>query len=432
MANKKKNINIPDGLIDYYVLYGINRNENTKNVRKNLLQKQGEIRSNMANGSLNSPEILNKLQEAFEEIAKAVKTFKNDERRKEYDIILDAAYKAGKINIETQKVAQELYEELQAMFMRGNYRGVIKRCMEGLNNNIRDYRIYILLAQSYFSLNEIERALSVVDNGLQVHPNNMTLLKAGARFSNEGKQDYDKAQRYINQMMETDSESPLAISEQGYLYMKMGKKDLAYQLIDDYVEKHPDDTKFRKDVAYDLVGYSYSCYTKAPQGTAYVIASEEDYHECMDSCDKAMSLYNDENVRDALNYTKTFGKVMFNDENKESIFWLFFGGIMYLLGGIIFLIGIISGMDKGETPLNAIITISVLFILGGLIIFSAIRLLKLSYRPYWQIYKFILTGKREKGETKYIVIGKIFTGYIKWGLKLGGRLVRFCIHLGMR
>lgn len=101
MARKKRNVKIPDDIVDYYAIYSLDRKLSTKEIRKQLLRKQGEFRSNMANGSLNNPEILEKLQEAYNMIAAAIKTFKNDDRRKEYDIILDAAYETGKINAET-------------------------------------------------------------------------------------------------------------------------------------------------------------------------------------------------------------------------------------------------------------------------------------------------------------------------------------------
>ncbi len=425
MAKKAKNIDIPEGFIDYYVLYGIDRKTKTKDIRKLLFQKQGEIRSNMSNGALNSPEIMKKLQEAGNEIANAIKAFKNDERRSAYDEILDAAYAAGRIDTAAQTMAQDLYEEIEALFMKGNYRLAVQKCMDALNNNVRDYRIYILLAQSYFALSDPDRSIKTVDDGLKVHPDNLPLLRAGARFANEGKKDYDKAQGYVNRMLEIDKDSPLAASEQSYLYLTTGKQDLAYGMIDEYVEKHPNDMEFRKDVAYDLVGYSYSCYTKDPNSDAYVIASQEDYQRSLDTCNKAMSLYNDENVREALENAKSFGTVEFNDENRDGIKWLFIGGLIYAFAAVM---AIMAGAQAGELG-GAIVGSLPFTILGGLLLYSAVRLRQVSYRPYWQINKFILTGQREKGEKKYIIIGKIFAGYMRWSFKIGWAIVKFAFSL---
>lgn len=426
---KKKNINIPEGIVDYYAIYSIDRNLGTKEIKKLLLQRQGEIRSQMAGGALNAPEILEKLQEAYNEIANVVKVFKNEERRKEYDILLDAAYEAGKIDVEAQTMAQDLYEEIEAMFLKGNYRGAVKKCLEALNNNVKDYRIYILLAKSYFALNDPDKSISTIDDGLSVHPNNMPLLRAGARFSNEGKKDYNKAQSYVNRILEIDADSAIAASEQSYLYMSTGKQDLAYKMIDDYIEKHPSDMEFRKDCAYDMIGYSYSCYTKDPESGAYVIASEEDYQKCLDTCNKAMSIYNDENVQDALDNAKAFGTIEFNDENNESIKWSFIGGAVFWITAIFSAPQILSGGGDFGTIVSNIIGLLLIFAFGGILIYCGVKLKKVSYRPYWQINKFILTGQREKEEARYILIGNILGGLIKWSFKASWAIIKFMFKL---
>lgn len=433
---KKKNVNIPESFVDYYAIYSIDRNLETKEIKKLLVQRQGEIRSQMAGGALNAPEILDKLQEAYNEIANAVKVFKTEERRKEYDVLLDAAYEAGKIDVEAQTMAQDLYEEIEAMFMKGNYRGAVKKCLDALNNNVKDYRIYILLAKSYFALNDPDKSLSTVDNGLLVHPNNIPLLRVGARFSNEGKKDYNRAQSYVNKIMEMDANSSIAVSEQSYLYMSTGKHDLAYKMIDDYMEQHPSDMEFRKDCAYDMVGYSYNCYTKDPKSGAYVIASEEDYQKCLDTCNKAMSIYNDENIKEALDNAKAFGEVEFNDENNAGIFGLFFiGGTMscFAILSFIFFIASIVGLFCGEfrnmgdffeTLCAAIGVLIITGCVSAKFIYQGIKLRQVSYRPYWQIYKFILTGQREKEEEKYIKIGEKVTH----DLKLAWEFVKIIIN----
>ncbi|MCD7764120.1 MAG: hypothetical protein LUI14_13190 [Lachnospiraceae bacterium] len=398
--SKKQNVKVPEGIVDYYAVYAIDRKAKTKEIRKLLLQKQGELRSHMSNGSLNGDEVMEKLQDAYNMIAAAVKIFKNEDRRKEYDKQLDAAYATGKIDVEAQKAAQDIYEEIEAMFLKGNYRGAIRKCMEALNNNICDFRIYLLLAQSYFALHDTDHSLESVEDGLRVHPDNLPLLKAGSRFANEGKKDFNRAQRYVNRMMEIDPQSPLAISEQSYLYLNTGREDLAYQMIDDYMEKHPSDVQFRKDCAHDLIGHSYSYYTKDPSSEGYVIASEENYNKCLDICNKAAGIYNDENVRTALDTATSFGQTVFNDENLEGILWLLIGGLVYAIVGLV-LAG--SGFSTiGQAGILALfigaLMSSPVLLIGILLLFCAWRLREVSYRPYWQIYKFIITGEREKKE----------------------------------
>lgn len=413
-----KKIVIPEGFIDYYTLFIIDRANTTKDIRKLLLQRQGEVRSNMTNGSLNESAVLKKAQELFDKLASAIKVFKTDERRKEYDTILDEAYKQGKINTEMQKASQEYYEKILELITKGNYNGAIRMCYDALNEHLQDYRIYVLLARSYFAINNFEQSIKVVEDGLKAYPENMQLLQAGARFLNNGKQDYDNSQKYINRMIQINSEHPLAVSEQSYLYMSIGKEELAYRMIDEYVENNPNNVEFRKNVAYDLIGQSYSCYTEDKD--AYVIANKENYNKCVEMCSKAASLCSDPTVNSALENAKSYGNIEFNEENKESIIWLFVGGLIYLAGGIIQL----------QLFKKFNIYLLIMFILGIGLIGAGAMLIKHSYRPYWQIYKFLLTGKREKGEKAFIIIGNIFAGYIKWGLKIAWRFFRFLIALG--
>lgn len=65
----------------------------------------------------------------------------------------------------------------------------------------------IKFARSFFALNDHDNSLKAINNGLQVHPDNFDLLKAGSVFSIEGKHDYDAAQSYINRMLELDPDN---------------------------------------------------------------------------------------------------------------------------------------------------------------------------------------------------------------------------------
>lgn len=428
MAN---NVNNSNNIVDYYAIYQLDRNMSREDILKRLRQLQGEIRSKMSCGSLNSPEILEKLQESFNGIAQAVKTFKTDERRQEYDAALSAAYQAGRVNMEAQKLAQSLYEEIETLFLNGQYHIAIRKCLDALNNNVTYYKFYIILARSYLALNDINNSIGCIENGIKIHPNNLEVLKAGARIANEGASDFNRSQQYVNKMTEIDSDSPLTVSEQTYLYVTNGKTDMAYQLIDDYLNKHPNDNGFRELCAHDLVGYSYSCYTKDPESNSYVIASKEDYQKCLDICNKAASIYQDENVRTALENAKYFGNIEFNDENNKNILWLFIGGGLYAFGGLMMLLtGIGSGSAAGF--FGILIPLLLMGGLGGLCIYSGIKLKQCSYRPYWQINKFILTGEREPEEKKYVMIGKIFAGYMEWSLKLSWKLTKFCFRLAFK
>ena len=258
MANLKDN----EKIVDYYEHFGLDRNEDLKTIRTKIMKIQGEIRSNMSNGSLNSPDVLKILQEEFELTASAIKVFRNDKRREDYDKYLNSAYDSGIVVKKDWVTTKELIKELEILYGTGDYYHTILKCCDAIKNNVNDYKIYILLAQSYLLTKVYEKAIATINMGLDVCDDKILLLKAGVRIAVEGKGNFNLAQSYINRMLDIEADSVFANIEQVYIYLKMGKEKIAFELIDDFVAKHPDDIMFRKSVAYDLIGYSYSYYVK--------------------------------------------------------------------------------------------------------------------------------------------------------------------------
>lgn len=426
---KAKKVKIPKNIIDYYAVYALDRKSDVQAIKTKLRSIHGDICENMSSGSLNSDEVMAKLQESFDQVVVALKVFKTKETKEEYDAQLDAAYENGVLNTEAQAMAEDLYAEIEAMFLKGNYQGAARKCTDALNNNVRDARIYGLLARSYYALQDITRSLQTVVEGVKIHPENMELLRMGARFSNEGKEDYNTAQEYINRMFAIDADNKFAYAEQIYLYLSTGKNDLAYQNIDEYLQSHPHDNEFRRTCAYDLMGFSYSYYTEDKSTGAYVLISKEAYENCVAVCDKAASLYNDENIINCLNTAKSYGEIKFNEDNKENIKWTTIAGVMYV-GCSIMLIceGLGEGMNRMVQAMGAAF---VVLALGVGVLYCAYGLYQVSKRPYWQIYKYYLTGQREKKEKIFIIIGIILAGYMKFSWKFVKWSFKFFMRLAL-
>lgn len=428
---KEKKVKVPENIIDYYAVYMLDRNLAAKEIKKKLRSIQGDIRENMSSGSLNSDEIMAKLQKSFNQVADALKVFKNDETKTEYDAQLDAAYESGLLNTEAQTMAEDLFAEIEALFLKGNYQGAARKCTDALNNNVRDARIYGLLARSYYALQDVARSLQTVADGVKIHPENLELLRIGARFANEGKDDYNTAQNYINQMFSIDAESKFAYAEQIYLYLCSGKTDLAYQNIDEYMEKHPYDNEFRRTCAYDLIGFSYNYYTKDEASGSYVLISKEAYENCVAVCNKAASIYNDENITTCLENAKSYGEIEFNEDNKENIMWTAIAGVLYLGMGLVSMFANMSSVSsEGFGAILAVFFAALPIVaLGVGVLYCAVGLYQVSKRPYWQIYKYYLTGQREPKEKVFITIGKIFAWYIKFSWKAAMWIVKFSFRL---
>lgn len=415
-------------MVDYYSMYGLNQSASAKDTKKRLRQIQADIRTAMSDGSLNGEEILSKLQQQNEDVVQAMKCFKNEEAKKKYDADLQAAYNANMVDVESQKLAKELFEEILTLFAKREYQQVIAKCLEQINNNTRDVRLYEYLAKSYRLIGRTQQAMDAVENGLKVENDNDRLLKIACRISADDYKDYNRAQGYINRLDGVNKST--ATAEQIYLYMNFEKKDAAYQTLDQYLSENPNDQFFRQQCAYDFIGYANECYDtcEAEDGTnVSLILSEEAYHTCLEYCQKAYDLYQDENTRNELEYAKHFGEVEFNEDNRIDLRWNYLATAIYAVScvmGIVFMSGVMSGDIREGFSL---FLFGFAFFAGSLYVTLNFR--KASYRPYWQIYKYIFTGEREPKERVFLILGKIISCYMRFSWWLCKVLLRLMFHI---
>lgn len=64
-------------------------------------------------------------------------------------------------------------------------------------------------------------------------------------------------------------------------------------------------------------------------------------------------------------------------------------------------------------------------------IYSGIQLYKVSKRPYWQIFRYELTGYRDKKEKLYVTIGKIFSGWMRLSWKISKAIFKIAFRLAL-
>lgn len=390
-------------LVDYYRKFHLDPNQSAEEIVAQLRSMHGK---RMKQSEMNpfDYELQAKIEEDLQSFEAAIKIFEKDKSK--YDKELAKAYKEGRIIEEVQQVAREFLEELSQLLSLGNYGVLIRRCNEALSNNVKDVRLYHFLAMANYGSDNMRAAFDAITLALTEYPNDFFSLRLGARYSTDVGA-YEYAQGYINRMLEVYPENPTATSEQCYLYEQMGKEEMAFKLIDEYLEKNPTDEEFRRACAYDLVALSHSFYIEDSSSGSMIIASQEKYEKCLATCNKANEIYRDNMTESVLQNAKFFGQTKYNDENFRHTLALFLGGIMYGLPGIMLY------AEAGGNPASG-----VLLTLGALLIYSGIRLTQVSFRPYWQINKFFMTGKRERSEQFYIWIGNIFAFFLKWSFKI--------------
>ncbi len=377
--------------VDLYKELEIDRSWGEEEIRKDLNEKQKiwirrQGSCNDTEQSLLIDEILNKIMDARKYLCKEIK-------RKQYDKVLEQAYKDGKIKDDIQEKLVTLLEQARAYYRKGNIKLATKCAKEAVEGQVNDPEAYDLLARCYYEANDYIRAIGAVDAGIQIFKDNLNLHWLGARIATIGSKDYDDAQRRINTLIEKAPDKAIGHSEQIYLHLRKGDEDLAFQEIDTYISAHPEDESFKKGVAYDLDAYSNSCYYYDEANNATFIADKESYEKCLKLRTKASEIYHDEHTNNQLENARYFGQKEWNSWNMESIKSLTGLGILFFLL---------------SRPI-------------GLVFLSVDALLiYFSFRPYWQINKTYVTGKMGGLEQIVNVLGNI-AAKLAWGL------FRFCI-----
>lgn len=409
-------------IMDYYRLYDVDRAWKAKEIVKAIRMKQADARTQMAALQGKAEETFKKVQAIFNEASEAIKKFKTEDKKREYDQLLDEAYRTGQIDMEAQKRAEGLIEEIEALFTKGNYQAVVKACDDAMSRKMYDEKLFSYKAQSYSFIGEQSNAFKSIDDGLEMYPSSIDILSTGARLYNVSKNDFDMSQKMINRMFEVEDDNKWANIEQIYLYLMFDKEDLAYKDIDAYLNRHPQDNEFRRACAHDLVSYTMKFHVQDPDTGVYLLISEESYNKCVQIAEKAIGIYEDDITREALNNIRAFGETEFNSDNTENIGWSAFAAFIYLA------MGVISIAVVKESFVVALLPIA----LGVLLGYCTYQLYQVSKRPYWQISKYYLTGKREKKEKRYILIGKILSFYMRWSIKAAVWIFKFAFRLAFR
>lgn len=300
-------------------------------------------------------------------------------KREEYDKALDKAYKDGKLKYVDEEKMKTLLEQARQYYQKGNVKLAAQTAQEAINGNINDPEAYNLLARCYYDMQEYDKAVATIDTGTEIYKDNLNLYWLGARIATVGTQDYDDAQKRINKLIELAPDNSIGQSELINLHMRKGEEDLAYSEIDKYISDHPEDNQFKKNVAYDIISYSYSFYYYNPEKNETFIADKEAYEKCVELRTKANGIFNDEYTQKQLEDAQYYGRKEWNDWNIESIKGLAFYGLILLV--LYFPVGII------------------LLILDAVLVYY-------SFRPYWQINQTYVTGEMGKAEKIVSIIGE--------------------------
>ena len=333
-------------------------------------------------------QILAKVDEGFRYLIKAV-------RREKYDEALNKAYKAGKIKDVIEAQMKSLIEQARQYYRRGNLKLAAQCVQEAIEGKVNDPSAYELLARCHYDMQDYPKALGAIDAGTSIFTDNLNLHWFGARIAAVGMRDYEDAQNRVNKLLELAPDNSLGHSEQVFLHLQKGEEDLAFQEIDSYVAAHPQDEGFRRGVAYDIDSYSNGCYYYDQAQNATFIADKEAYKKCLKLRTKAAEIYSDEHTQTQLENAKYFGKKEWDSWNIESI------KSLSIYGGVLLFLFLPIGL--------------ILLLIDAMVIYF-------SYRPYWQINKTYVTGKRGRAERIVTIIGEYAA---RFGVRFFNWLIQF-------
>ena len=373
---------------DLYKELGLDRSLSEAEIKKKLKETDRMWRKRQS--ACNDKEqlliidaLMSKIEEGFRYLIKA-------DQRKEYDEALDKAYKAGKIEDKTEEKMKGLLEQAMEYYEKGNLKMAAQTAQEAVDGRVNDPRAYDLLARCYFDLHDYPKALAAADAGTEVFKNDYHLYWLGARIAATGTENFEDAQNRVNHLLEMAPDNPLGHSEEIFLHLCRGDEELAFKEIDGYIEKHPDDTEFKRLTAYNIDLYADGkCFYYDKDTNSTFIAERESYEECLRLCTKAQEIYNDEHTVNRLKNAQYYGQKECDGWNLKSIKSLTFYGVILTI--FLFPVGVILlGIDAA--------------------------LIYYSFRPYWQINRTYVTGQRGGAEQTITIIGE-------YAAKIGGKLV---------
>lgn len=373
---------------DLYKILELDRAWDCKQIRKTLIKNQGFWIKRQS--ACNDTEQLMYIEEVLQKIEEGVKNLCKEINRKRYDDALDKAYKNKSIVDEEEKKYKDILEKAKAYYKKGNIKLAAQFAKEAIEGKVNDPSAYDVLARCYLDSNNPKEALNIVDNGCNVFKDNINLAWLGARIATVGLNNYEEAQKRINVLLEKAPNKAIGYTEQVYMHLYKGDEQLAFDEINSYIEKHPDDNNYKQRVSHDICTYiKRACYVV--DGDEMFIADKGHYQKSLELSKKALEIYDDKYTRRTVENAEYYGNKQWNSWNWENIKTISLYSIVFIV------LGIILGAFT-----------NIFHILTGVGVFGLIidcLLIYYSFRPYWQIFKtYYVTGKMGFLET---VVNKI-------------------------
>lgn len=370
--------------VDYYSMFDLERSMTEKEIKKKMAEWSNMLTAMEGTTEPGNIEAKKELKENKDCLREARKILLNAERRKQYDIELDAAIRAGQVNYEKTREVKDALERARKYFERQLYQKAIEAAREAMDNHANSDEPYEIISRSQFMLGDYLESLETLDQGAEIYrgAQNLWWLRIRTRIRLE---QYQEAQTLLNQALEQFRGSTRFEAEQAYLYFHAEQPELGKRTMETYIQQHPSDTAYRQQMAYNLIELANYCYRYDTEAEMQMIIDQADYERCLELVSMANRIYQDDYTKSSLEDVKYYGEREYDEESK--IIKKTYLGVSAVMG----LIGLIS-LLKGSGVALIFLAVAGLFLVFRKVID------KNSYLPRWQLNRDYYRGYKETGE----------------------------------
>lgn len=370
--------------IDYYDIFHLERSMSEKEIKKKMTE--WSIMLTQMDGSTDPSNIAEKkqLREKKECLREARKILFNAEKRKQYDMELDAALRAGQVNHQKTREIKDALERARRYFEQQHYTQAIEAAREAIDNHANTDEPYEIISRSQFMEGDYTESLETLDQGAEIYQGSQTLWWLRVRMHIRMEQ-YEEAQILLNRAREQFRDSIRFEAEQAYLYFHAEKSELGNRTMETYLQQHPSDSEYRQQMAYNLIELSNYCYRYDTESQMQMIIDQKDYDRCLELVRAANRIYQDDYTKAALEDVRYYGERDYDEESK--VIKKTYMGISAAVG----LIGLIA-LLMGSGAALILLAVAALFLVFQRVID------KNSYLPRWQLNRDYYRGYKETGD----------------------------------
>lgn len=413
--------------MDLYKQLGLDRSWDEKKIRATLTGEQNQWIKRQ--NACNDKEQLLLIEKMMETLEQAFRFLTKPLKRKQYDKALEEAYKKGTIEDEKEEKMKSVLEQAVAYYRKGNIKLAAKYAQEAVDGKVNEPLAWDTLARCHYSMENYEKALNTVDDGLKIFGDNLNLNWLGARIATVGMENFEDAQRRINHLLEIAPDNAIGYSEQIFLHLSKENEELAFQETDKFITEHPNDNTFKRNIAYDIINFSNTSFVQDPKSRTYIIADKAGYERCLKMREKAKEIYSDDYTEKQLEKARYYGKLEFNKDNLNDLLWTY-GVFLYVFAALI--VNTVNGFVEGGAA-GGLTSITFIFALLSIVLaVPPVTLTFASFRPYWQLNRIYLTGDPGFAEKAAVWFGRTYTWLIKKALWLIGTICKYIFLLIIR